>query len=119
MLFIGTYNAKFFYNSYTDELIVKGLRVIADGTTMYLYIKKMLLLAESNKHRELYLFFHQNKLTYKNEGVFYKEQPTFNFAVQETVEELRKVKIAKMEWDLFEDIAFTLMSSNYGQSLLK
>lgn len=119
MLFIGTYNAKFFYNSYTDELIVKGLRVIADGTTMYSYIKKMLLLAESNKHRELYLFFHQNKLTYKNEGVFYKEQPTFNFAVQETVEELRKVKIAKMEWDLFEDIAFTLMGSNYGQSLLK
>ena len=119
MLFDGTYNAKFFYNSYTDELIVKGLRVIADGTTMYSYIKKMLALAESNKHKELYLFFHQNKLTYKNEGVFYKEQPTFNFAVQETVEELRKVKIAKMEWDLFEDIAFTLMGSNYGQSLLK
>lgn len=119
MLFNGKYNAKFFYNSYTDELIVKGLRVIADGTTMFSYLKKMFALAESNKHKELYLFFHQNKLTYKNEGVFYKEQPTFNFAVQETVEELRKIKIGKMEYELFEDVAFTLIDSNYGASLLK
>ena len=119
MLFNGKYNAKFFYNSYTDELITKGLKVIADGTTMFSHIKKMFALAESNKHKELYLFFHQNKLTYKNEGVFYKEQPTFNFAVQETVDELRMVKISKMEYELFEDVAFTLIDSNYSQSLLK
>ena len=120
MLFDGRYNAKFFYNSYTDELIVKGLKVIADGTTMFSYIKKMFALAESNKRKELYLFFHQNKLTYKNEGIFYKEQPTFKFAVpNESVDELRLVKMGKMEFDLFEDIAFTLMGANHSQAILK
>lgn len=119
MLFNGKYNAKFFYNSFTDELIVKGLTVLADGTTMFKHLKKMFALAESNKHKELYLYFHQNKLTYKSEGVFYKEQSTFNFAVQETVEELRQVKLSKMEYELFEDVAFTLIDSNYSQSLLK
>lgn len=120
MLFEGRYNAKFFYNSYTDELIVKGLKVIADGTTMFGYIKKMFALAESNKKKELYLFFHQNKLTYKNEGIFYKEQPSFKFAVpNESVEELRIAKMGKMEFELFEDIAFSLMNSNYAQTVLK
>ena len=120
LLFEGRYNARFFYNSYTDELIVKGLKVIADETTMFKYIKTMFALAESNKKKELYLFFHQNKLTYKNDGVFYKEQPTFKFAVpNESVEELRIAKMGKMEFELFEDIAFSLMNSNYSQTVLK
>lgn len=119
MLFIGKYNAKFFYNSFTDELIVKGLTVLADQTAMFSYIKKMIAFAESNKHKELYLFFHNNKIAYKNERVFFKEHPTFNFACRVSDENERMEQMFKSEFELFENIALTLIDVNYSSAILK
>lgn len=119
MLFIGKYNAKFFYNSFTDELVVKGLTVLADQTTMFSYIKKMISFAESNKPKELYLFFHNNKITYKNERIFFKEHPTFNFACRASDENERMEQMFKSEFELFENIALTLIDVNYSSAILK
>ena len=119
MLYIGKYNAKFFYNSFTDELIVKGITVLADKTTMFSYIKKLISLAESNKTKELYLFFHTNKLTYKNERTFFKESSTFNFACNADNDTDRLEQMSKSEFELFENIALTLIDVNYGSAILK
>ena len=119
MLYIGKYNAKFFYNSFTDELIVKGITVLADKTTMFSHIKKLISLAESNKAKELYLFFHTNKLTYKNERTFFKESSTFNFACNVDNDTDRLEQMSKSEFELFENIALTLIDVNYGSAILK